>query len=325
MRRLLAACLSLILVLAAVAPAHAQLGGLKKKVAEKVTGKKDSTATGATGKAKCDKSTMVITGDVVDRYLKALAARDAEMQKIAREPGKAGAYYAGYFKRREIALRKREFELRRGKDWERYKVLYPKMIHGDQAALKQQQALADSLDPNKVEMPELDWEAQQKGNARLDSVMIQASGIPACDWGGNGIGDRMPMLVSILVNDPETKDFRGFGTLQEGAAVKARITELATGLGYSKSILPTEAEKAHVKAEDEKLNEAAIATGDPYTDCVTKAQREFMKKHQAELERANKDRDMAASQRLSMLMLQETDKECKQFSKNKDEDDDDDR
>lgn len=324
MRRLLAACLSLILLLAGVPAAHAQLGGLKKKVAEKVTGKKpDSTAT-ATGKAKCDNSTMVITGDVVDRYLKALAARDAEMRKLGREPGKAGAYYAAYFKRQEVARRKHEFDARRGQDWERYKVLYPKMVHGDQAALKQQQALADSLDPNKVEMPELEWETQLKGNARLDSVMIQASGISACDWGGTGIGERMPRLVYLLMNDPETRDLSGYGTPPEAAAVKARLKELAVGLGYGGSQL-TDAEKAHVKAEDEKLNEAAMMTGDPYTDCVTKAQREFMKKHQAELERANKDRDMAASQRLSMLMLQETDKECKQFSKNKDQDDDDDR
>jgi hypothetical protein len=319
MRRLLAAGLSLVLLLATVSTGHAQLGGLKKKLTDKATGKKPDTTAVAAGKPKCDKSSIVITSDVVDRYLKALTARDAEMQKLAKEPGKAGAYYAAYFKRREVTRRKREFDLRRGQDWERYKMLYPKMIHGDQAALQQQQALADSLEPNKVVMPELEWEAQQKGNVRLDSVMIQASGLSPCDWGGDGLGERMPRLVNTLVNDPETRDFSGYGTPSEAAAVKARLKELAAGLGYG-SPQPTDAEKAHIKAEDEKLTEAAMATGDPYTDCATKVQRDFTTKHQAELDRAGKDRDMAASQRLTMLMLQETDKACKKFSKDSDDD-----
>ena len=293
------------MLLAVVPGAHAQLGGLKKKVADKVTGKKPDTTATATGKAKCDKSSVVITADIVNRYLKALAARDAEVLKIAKEPGKIGAFYAASFKRREVEHRKQEFDLRRGPDWERYKVLYPKMVHGDQAALRQQSALADSLDPNKVAVPQLDWESQQQGNARLDSVMLAASGMSACDWGGNGIGDRMPALVNILVNDPETRDFRGYGTAQEGAAVKARIKELAEGLGYKPSHEPTEAERAHVKAEDEKLTEASMMTGDPYTDCMTKVNAAFVKTHQAELEKASKDQDMNLSMKLSQLQAQE--------------------
>lgn len=321
MRRSLIPVLSLALLLAATPAAHAQLGGIKKKVAEKVTGKKADTTVAAstTGKPKCDKSTMVITADVVDRYLKAIAARDAEIRKMAREPGKTGEFYTAYFKRQEVAHRKREFDLRRGRDWERYKVLYPKMVKGDQAATREQSALADSLDPNKVESPQLDWETQQKGNSRLDSVMMLAAGISACDWGGTGIGDRMPMLVNILVNDPDARDFRGFGTPAEGAAVRARIKELAAGMGYASTPQPTEAEKAHIKEEDEKLARAAMLTGDPYTDCATGVQQEFAKKHQAELEKASKNQDLAASQRLSMLLLQETAKQCDKYSKDEDD------
>lgn len=326
MRRLLSACLSLTLLLAAVPPAHAQLGGLKKKVAEKVTGKKpDTVAVATTGKAKCDKSSMVITSDVVDRYLKALKARDAEIQKIAKEPGPVGQYYAASFKRQAVERRKREFDLRRGPDWERYKGLYLKMMKGDQASLRAQQALADSMDPNKVVMPDLEWETQQKGNARLDSVMMAASGIGPCDWGGNGIGDRMPALVYILSGDPNTQDLRGAGTPLEAAAIKPRLKELADGLGVGsgRGSEMTEAEKAHVKAEDEKLAEASIMTGDPYTDCATKVNLAFGKKHGAELEKASKDKDTAAIMRLGMLQQQEVVKECKKFSNDNDDDDDD--
>lgn len=325
MRRLPAAGLSLVLLLTIPTAMQAQLGGLKKKLADKVTGKQPDTtvATGATGsKPKCDKSTLVITGDVVDRYLKALAARTAEIRRIAREPGPVGAYYAAYLKREDIERRKSEFDLRRGPDWERYKVLYPKFAKGDQAAMREQRGLMDSLDASRVEVPELEWEAQRKNGARIDSLMMAASGISYCDWSGNGIGDRMPMLVNLLYNDPDTRDLRGYGTPLEGAAVKARLTELAAGLGYSRGRSPTQAEKAHIAEEDEKLQRAAMLTGDPYTDCVTRVQQDFVKKHQAEMDKASKDKDAAASMRLAQLIGVETLKECKKYSKDKDKDDD---
>ena len=322
MRRFLTAGLWFILLLVLASPAHAQLGGLKKKVADKIK-KPDTTAVAGGGKSKpkCDNSSVVITGDVVEGYLKALAARSAEIRKISREPGPFGEYYAASLKREAVQRRKTEFDLRRGPDWERYKGIYLKMVKGDQEALKAQQALADSLDPNKIQVPNLEWESQQKGNARLDSVAIATSGVSACDWGGKGLGERMPRLVNILVNDPNAKDFQGYGTPQEAAAVKARIGELSTALGYNRGDQPTAAEKAHIKEEDEKLVESSMMTGDAYTDCATKVQRDFSKKHQAELDKASKDRDMAASQRLTMLILQETDKECKKYSKDSSDDD----
>jgi hypothetical protein len=301
-------------MLAAFTTAHAQLGGLKKKVADKVAGKKPDTTTtaAATTKPRCDKSSIVITGDVVGRYLKALSARDAEIRKMAGEPGQIGAYYAADFKRKEVTRRKAEFDLRRGADWERYKVLYPKMVHADQAATQQQQALMDTLNPGRIQVPELDWEAQQKGNARLDSVAIQASGISACDFGGTGLGERMPRLVNILVTDPNTRDFQGFATPQEGAAVKARITELAAAMGYVKTQEPTEAEKAHVKEEDDKLVEASMMTGDPSTDCAIKFNNAFMKKHQAEMEKVSKDKDMQGAAKLSRMQAVGLAEACKQ-------------
>lgn len=318
----------LAVMLAVPASAHAQFGGLKKKLKDKVTGKQPDTVAvaGASGGTRCDKSSMVITSDVVDRYLKGMKARDLELQKIAKEPGPTSAYYAAAARREAIEHRKREFDLRRGPDWERYKVIYPKMAKGDQGAMAQQQALMDSLDASRVEVPELDWQAQQQSNKRLDSVAMTVAGISACDWGGNGIGDRIPMLVSVYVADPNTKDLRGYGTPLEGAAVKARLSDLKEVLGYTGRAARggsadfTEAEKAHIKEEDEKLAMSMSLTGDPYVDCTTKYQQDFYKKHAAELEKASKDKDMAAVQRLTMLMAQESAKECKKFSKNNDDD-----
>ena len=112
MRRLLTLLLPLAL-LAAASPAQAQLGGLKKKLTDKVTKKPDTAlVAGGASQAKCDKSTMVITSDVVDRYLKGMAARDAEIKKIAREPGPNQGYFTAVAKREAIEKRKREFDLR---------------------------------------------------------------------------------------------------------------------------------------------------------------------------------------------------------------------
>lgn len=326
MRRLLTAALSCILLLSLASTAEAQLGGLKKKVAEKVTGKKDTVATGSTtGKPKCDKSSMVITSDVVDRYLKGLRAQEADQRKIAKEKGPVGEYYAAYFKRQDTEKRKEEFDLRRGKDWERYKVLYPKFVKGDQAAMAGQRALLDSLDPNKVEVPSVDWSAQTGYNRRRDSVALAASGFSECDWGAQGLGERIPFITRALMNDPNTKDFGGYGTVAEGAAVKARLNELADAMGWTGGRggrVRTDAEQAHIKEEDEKLVRLSMLTGDPYTDCATQVQQDFNKAHQAEMEKASKAQDMAALQRISMLMMQETDKQCKKFKKDSSDDDD---
>jgi hypothetical protein len=313
------------MLLLAAYPAQAQLGGLKKKVADKVAGKKPDTTvatTAGSGKPKCDKSSMVITADVVDRYLKGFAAQEAERRRMAREKGPVGEYYAAYFRKQEAEHRKQEFDLRRGNDWERYKVIYPKFVKGDQAAMAQNQALQDSLDPNKVQLPVVDWTAQTQHDKRLDSVAIAASGFSACDWGAEGLGERIPMMVRLLLSDPNTKDFQGYGTQAEGAAVKSRLKELADAMGYGTrrgERAYTEAEKAHIKDEDEKLQRLAMLTGDPYTDCATGVQTAFMKKHQAEFDKLQKQQDMAASQRLSMELMQETDKECKKYSKDKDD------
>ena len=324
MRRLLSALLAFVLLLSVTPSLHAQLGGLKKKVADKVTGKKDTVpvATGTTGKPRCDNSAVVITNDVVNRYIKALDARDAEIRKIAKEPGPVGQYYAAIQRRDSVEKRKHEFDRRRGPDWERYKVIYAKMAHGDQSAIAAQHAFSDSLDPTNVRIPSPAWEDQQKYNGRLDSVMLAASGIDPCDW--NQLGERIPTFMRVLMQDRNAKDLQGAGTQQEAAAIRPRLDELANRLGYSGRAKDemTEAEKAHVKAEDEKLAMSATVTGDAYTDCITQAQHEWTKKHQAEMDKVQKARNMAEMQAMSMRMSQETAKECEKYNKDKKDDDD---
>jgi hypothetical protein len=301
MRRSLIACLSLALLLAAVPAAHAQLGGLKKKVADKVAGKKPDTTATVAAKPKCDNSSMVISSDVVDRYLKSLAARDAEMQKLAKEPGQTGAFYSAVLKRQAVERRQAEYELHRGPDWEKNQALQKRLMTGDASAVQEQTALSQSINPHAVEVPELEWEAQQKGSVRIDSVMRVAGRFSECDWLNVGT-ERLPRLIYILVADPETKDLQGFGTPQEAAVIRPRVAELARAMNI-KYVSPED--KARLKAEEEeakRLAQQPTSTGNPQTDCMVKVQMEFAKAHQKEFEAAQKSQDVNATMKLSQQL-----------------------
>jgi hypothetical protein len=301
--------LPLALLLAQPLPATAQFGAIKKKIVDKAAGKPAEPA--AAAKPKCDNSSAVITSDVVDRYLKALAARDLELQKLAKEPGQTGAYYSALLKRQAVQRRRDEYDLHKGPDWERHKALQKsqqkKMMQGEptyQEDFQQDAQLTQSLDPNQVKLPELEWETQRQGNERLDAAMMKAGGFSECDWAG-GASERLPRLVWFLANDPDTKDLQGAGSPQEGAAVKARLAELARGLGY-RYISP--ADKARLKAEEEEAKRQANqppSTGDPQRDCMAKVQTDFYAAHKAEFDAAEKSKDVNAAMKLSQQMALE--------------------
>jgi hypothetical protein len=301
MRRPQPACLALALLLTAVPVAHAQLGGLKKKAVDKVTGK-DTVAVAGKGaaKPKCDASSMVITADVVDRYLKSMAARDAAVQKLAKEPSKTGAYYSAVLKRQAIRKRKAEFDLHRGPDWEKNKAITKRLMAGDTTAAWDLNALSESLNENQVTVPELDWESQQKGNARMDSTMMAAGGFSQCDW--TDLGERLPRMVGLIANDPNTTDFQGYGTAKDAAVIRPRIAELSLALGID-YVSPEEKlrRERQRKAEEEEAAKPA-STGNAQTDCMLLAQQKFAKAHQAELEAAEKAKDVNALMKLSMDM-----------------------
>ena len=159
---------------------------------EKVKGKDTVAVAGKAAKPKCDASSMVITGDVVDRYLKSQAAAGAEMQKLAKEPGKTGAYYSALLQHLAVKRRKAEYDLHRGPDWEKHVALQKRFVSEANAGkdpgptLREDYALTESLNPGRVQIPELEWEDQPKGNARVDSTMMVAGGFSAMRLEGPG-------------------------------------------------------------------------------------------------------------------------------------------
>jgi hypothetical protein len=300
MRRLQPACLALALLLTAVPVANAQFGGLKKKALDKATGK-DTVATAAKAKPKCDASSMAITGDVVDRYLKSLAAAGAEMQKLAKEPGKTGAYYSALLQYQAVQKRRAEYDLHKGPDWEKRKAL-KKRLNSDitsgkdpTATIQEDQALTESLNPGRVEIPDIDWQSQQRGNFRMDSTQQAAGKFSECDW--TDLGERLPRMVGILVDDPKAKDFQGYGTEKDAAAIRPRIPELARALGLT-YVTPEDQARLDADAKAEKA--AATSTGNPQTDCMTKAHEKWAKAHQAELDAAQAKNDIDTVMKLSM-------------------------
>jgi hypothetical protein len=317
MRRPQPACLAvaLALLLAAVPVAQAQLGGLvKKKAVEKVKGKDTVAVAGKAAKPRCDASSMAITGDVVDRYLKSQAAAGAEMQKLAREPGKTGAYYSALLQQQAITRRKAEYDLHRGPDWEKHKALEKRYMSEATAGkdptptMHEDHALIESLNPGRVQVPELEWEDQQKASARVDSTMRVAGGFSQCDW--TDLGERLPRMVGLLVNDPKTKDFQGYGTEKDAAAIRPRVPELARAMGMT-YVSPED--KARLKKEEDDAKAAAAAprtTGDPRLDCMAKVQGEWAKRHKAEMDAAQEKEDVATLMKLSMEMNSEAMAKC---------------
>jgi len=288
------------------APVSAQLGGIKKRVTDRVTGRTDTTT-----KAKaCDASGLLITADVVDRYIKSFTARDAELTRLSREPGETGRYWTAWLKRREIERRKREYDLHRGPDYEKYRALQPRLMKGDAAAQQEQQALAEELNPNRVKLPDLGWQTQQQGNQRADNAQREAGGFSECDW-TNGIVERVPQMAYSLMDGSAEGEQNALqrGTKAEVAALKARVPDLARVLELS---YQTEAERRQIARQDSLDNQRAIESQLADQPCPSRVAHEFMARHKAEFDQANEKGDTQALMRLSLLMAQEQQQKCYQ-------------
>lgn len=310
MRRLVPACLALAVLYSGAPVAHAQLGGLvKKKAVEKATGKKDTTAT-ATGKAKpkCDASSLVITSDVVDRYLRGAAAVTAMEAKLAKEPGPTGAYYAAVLKRRALEKRKEDFDLRRGPDWEKHQALEKRLQEGDTTVIMAYATFQQSIDPNSVQLPQVEWETQQKTNATMDSTMRATAKFSDCDW--LSIGERLPRMVYIIVQDANAKDFQGYGTAGEAAVVKPRVAELARAMNIKYDSPEVLARRRQLAKEDSAKAVTPPSSGNAQVDCMARVQGEYLKAHQKEFDAASEKQDVAVLMRLSQAATAEAMQKC---------------
>jgi len=288
------------------APVFAQLGGIKKRVADRVAGKPDTTVT-AQAKPKCDATSIVITADLVDRYLESFTAREAELARLARERGETGQYWTAWLKRREIERRQREYKLHRGPDYQKYRAILTRLMSGDTTAAREGGQLEQELDPNRIAVPEVKWETQAQGNGRLDAAQREAGGFSECDW-TNGVVERLPLMVLYLADASADGERLALerGTKAEVAAVRARVPELAKALEIS---YQTEAERLQLAREDSLATQRALESQlSPADVCAQRAGLDFAKKHKDELDAAQKQGDTAALMRLGLLMAQEQQK-----------------
>jgi hypothetical protein len=291
--------LPLLLLLALPAALSAQFGNIKKKVTDAAKPPATQPAPGA--QPKCDASTLVITPEVVDRYLKALAAGDGEMARLAKQPGDTGKYWSAYLRAQQQQQRKLEFDAHRGPDWQKYQGYQARIEKGDTTAVQPMVAIQRDVDA-QVQMPDVSWEVQRAGNNRLDEVKRQAGGFSVCDW-TNGIQEKLPRTVQALANNDDQKQVEqqlsGQVTPAEISAVKPKLSELARELGI-RYRSPEDR-----KREQQEQQAAVQRQMDPRSACLVKASQAFADAHKTELEAAQKAGDVNAMLKLSQLQQAE--------------------
>jgi hypothetical protein len=125
----------------------------------------------------------------------------------------------------------------------------------------------------------------------MDSTMRIAGGFSPCDW--QDLGERMPRLVQILAQDPNATNFQGYGTTKEAAAVQPKVPQLAPLLHIS------------LASEERAKKQAPAGATQPASSGTLRwiawprAQADWSKKHQAELEAASKAQDMNTIMKLN--------------------------
>ena len=231
---------------------------------------------------------IVITNEVVDCYLKSLSAREAAVQKLAKEPGTTGQYYSAVLQRQAIQKRKDVFEQQQG----------PTSPSTRQSRSGSRYRYGRRSGPGRlvcvdgassVPLPQLDWQSQQNASATMDSTMRTAGAFSPCDW--QDVGERIPRLVQIMAQDPKATNFQGYGTTKEAAAVQPKVPQLAL-LHIS---LASE-ERVRSKRQPLRPNRPQAET---LRWMHGQGTGRWSKKHQAELEAASKAQDMNTIMKLN--------------------------
>ncbi len=254
---------------------------------------KDQQTTAA--KPSCDISTVVISNDVVSRYLKSLDARDAEIRSISKENSAIGRYYAAVFKQQDEKRRWNDFQAGVGPDYVREQEAFKK-AKTDVNAYKTVVEIENSVKPSDTKLPELSWDDQKAANDRIDTAMRKAGNFESCDWAG--VTDVVPPIAYAVNENPNLKPAdvhvgRSTGvSADELAAVRAKRVELAKGLGigYKTDSVAT-AEKSGRATKPVVVGNDPMAAYSLCTQTEMKPSQDYIAAHQAEIDAAQKTGD----------------------------------
>jgi hypothetical protein len=257
-----------------------------------------------TAKPKCDISTVVVSNDVVSRYLKSLDARDAEIRSIAKENSAIGRYYAAVLKQQDEKRRWNDYQAGIGPDYAKEQEALKKAKGGDVNGYKVAVEVQRSVQPSDTKLPETSWEDQKAGNDRIDAAMQKAGDFEACDW--TGVTDVIPPMAYAVAEDPNVKPSdlhigRPTGvSADELAAVRAKRVELAKGLGISyKSDAQVKEGTSDRATKSTSVDTSPMAA---YNLCIStemKPSLDYTEAHKGEIEAAQKAGDYAKMAEIS--------------------------
>ena len=218
--------------------------------------------------ARCDLSAKMlahnVTPDIVTRYVRALQARESEMQQLARQNTPVGRYFAAQVTNDSLERRRLDLDGGVGPDYTRRLALQQRMARGDATAIPEMQALAQEMD-RRVTVPTVsDWNSMNAANSHLDTVMVHAGGFESCDW--TALVEFLPQTINAIAQNPSktAADLPNAGTpgairADELEAIRAHRVELARLLKISYKSDAMIAEEARAKAQQDST-QGAMAT-----------------------------------------------------------------
>ncbi len=275
-----------VMTVACTTSAAAQFGALKKKLKRQPTA--DASAPAAPADPAASGGTIVLTDDVIERFVTGVKAGQAERDRARQENTSYGRYERA---QAEYATAKEKCELARQtfpqkmaadeKLMDRYSALTDKMVkaqeRGDQRAVELYSDSASAMaDPScavkEPKQPDDYYEAQRAVDARADKQVAKASGFSQGE-----LGLVLERVEGILRGTPPPD-----ASASEKAAVSARAAELRSLLG----IEDPAARKAKPAAAPAPAAQPAPAApqmspaASAMNDCMVKN----MQAHQSEIE-----------------------------------------